>query len=100
MAFSYATVQRMDLKTYFKDRSQADLAKALNVTPGAVNQWISGATVITEGRCIQIEAATNGLVRCEDLRPDVAWHVVRRKMPKQRAVKAQPAINTVAKQAA
>lgn len=67
----------MDLKTYFKDRTQVDLARALGVTPGAVNQWVNGDVVVSEGRCIQIEAATNGMVRCEDLRPDVPWHVVR-----------------------
>lgn len=69
----------MDLKTYFQNHSQVDLAKVLGVTPGAVNQWSSGMTTITEGRCIQIEAATNGLVRCEDLRPDVQWSVLRAK---------------------
>ena len=24
-------------------------------------------------RCLQVERATNGLVRCEDLRPDIDW---------------------------
>jgi DNA-binding transcriptional regulator YdaS (Cro superfamily) len=67
----------MDLKTYFQTNSQADLAKALGVTPGAVNQWVSGLTAVAADRCIQIEAATGGLVRCEDLRPDVAWSVLR-----------------------
>jgi len=28
-------------------------------------------------RCPQIEQATGGLVRCEDLRPDVQWSVLR-----------------------
>lgn len=67
----------MDLKTYFQTHSQGSLAKALGVTPGAVNQWVSGATSITAERCVQIEQATGGLVRCEDLRPDVAWSVLR-----------------------
>ena len=67
----------MDLKTYFQTHTQGSLAKALCVTPGAVNQWVSGATIITAERCIQIEQATGGLVRCEDLRPDVAWAVLR-----------------------
>lgn len=67
----------MDLKTYFQNHSQVDLAKVLGVTPGAVNQWSSGMTTITADRCIQIEAATGGLVRCEDLRPDVRWDVLR-----------------------
>jgi DNA-binding transcriptional regulator YdaS (Cro superfamily) len=73
----------MQLKTYFENHSQVDLAKALGVTPGAVNQWSSGATAITEGRCIQIETATNGLVRCEDLRPDVNWAVLRNTTPQE-----------------
>lgn len=75
----------MDLKTYFKDRPQIDLAKTLGVTPGAVNQWVSGLTEITAERCIQIESATGGLVRCEELRPDVNWGVLRKPYRKQPA---------------
>jgi DNA-binding transcriptional regulator YdaS (Cro superfamily) len=67
----------MDLKTYFKTTTQDSLAKALGVTPGAVNQWVSGLTTVSAERCIQIEQATGGQVRCEDLRPDVAWEVLR-----------------------
>lgn len=67
----------MDLKTYFKTNSQADLAKALGVTPGAVNQWVSGLSAVSAERCPAIEQATGGLVRCEDLRPDIAWGVLR-----------------------
>ena len=67
----------MDLKTYFKTHSQVSLAKVLGVTPGAVNQWASGLTVVSADRCPAIEQATGGLVRCEDLRPDVPWAVVR-----------------------
>ena len=40
-----------------------------------VYQWTK--TRVPAERCIQIEAATNGLVRCEDLRPDVQWSVLR-----------------------
>lgn len=80
----------MDLKTYFQNHSQVDLAKVLGVTPGAVNQWSSGMTTITEGRCIQIEAATGGLVRCEDLRPDVQWSVLRAKPELATAYATQP----------
>ena len=67
----------MDLKTYFKTNRQVDLARKIGVTSGAVNQWAGGLTAITAERCIQIEQATNGQVRCEDLRPDVAWSVLR-----------------------
>ena len=40
-----------------------------------VYQWTK--TRVPAERCPQIEAATNGLVRCEDLRPDVQWSVLR-----------------------
>jgi len=58
------------------------LAGAIGVTPSAITQWR-----LPEGekffrqvpaeRCPQIEQATGGLVRCEDLRPDVQWSVLR-----------------------
>ncbi len=67
----------MDLKTYFQTNSQAELAKRLGVTPGAVSQWVKGLSAVSAERCPAIEAATGGLVRCEDLRPDVAWSVLR-----------------------
>lgn len=57
--------------------SQTALAKALEVTPAAVNQWVSGARPIPAEQCPAIERATGGKVRCEDLRPDVAWEVLR-----------------------
>ena len=40
-----------------------------------VFQWRK--TRVPAERCPQIEQATNGLVRCEDLRPDVRWDVLR-----------------------
>ncbi len=69
----------MNLKTYFKssNQSQAELAKVLGVTPGAVNQWVNGLNAVAAERCPAIERATGGLVRCEDLRPDVQWSVLR-----------------------
>jgi DNA-binding transcriptional regulator YdaS (Cro superfamily) len=76
----------MDLKTYFKDKdnSQVEFAKAIGVTPGAVSQWANGATVVSANRCPEIERATGGLVRCEDLRPDVDWAFIRNQ-PKRKA---------------
>jgi DNA-binding transcriptional regulator YdaS (Cro superfamily) len=67
----------MDLKTYFKTNSQTEFARLIGVTAGAVNQWASGLTTVSAERCPQIEQVTQGLVRCEDLRPDVAWAVLR-----------------------
>jgi DNA-binding transcriptional regulator YdaS (Cro superfamily) len=48
--------------------------------------------------CPQIEAATQGLVRCEELRPDVMWSVVRNTPNTLEAPiqQAQPATNAVA----
>lgn len=40
-----------------------------------VYQWTK--TRVPAERCPQIEQATGGLVRCEDLRPDVQWSVLR-----------------------
>ena len=67
----------MDLKTYFKTNSQVEFARKMGVTSGAVSQWVSGLSAVSAERCPAIEAVTNGLVRCEELRPDVAWAVLR-----------------------
>lgn len=56
---------------------KAALARAIGVTPPAVHQWIRGMRPIPAERCPLIERATDGLVRCEDLRPDVDWSVLR-----------------------
>lgn len=53
------------------------LARAIKVTPPTVHQWVSGRRRIPVLRCLDIERATNGAVRCEDLRPDVDWSVLR-----------------------
>ena len=57
--------------------SQKALADRVGVTPAAVNQWISGFRPIPAERCPTIERATKGVIRCEDLRPDVDWAYLR-----------------------
>ncbi|MGJ7508699.1 helix-turn-helix domain-containing protein [Variovorax sp. GT1P44] len=57
--------------------SQAALARELNVTPAAVNQWVSGVRQVPAEQCPVIERVTQGAVSCESLRPDVAWDVLR-----------------------
>ena len=42
-----------------------------------VNQWVKQKRPIPAERCPTIEKATNGAVRCEDLRPDVDWAYLR-----------------------
>jgi DNA-binding transcriptional regulator YdaS (Cro superfamily) len=42
-----------------------------------ISQWRNGIRPIPAERCPAIERATGGVVRCEDLRPDVDWAVLR-----------------------
>jgi len=76
----------MDLKTFFQDNTQVDLARKVGVTPGAVNQWVTGVSQISVKLCPLVEAATGGAVRCEDLRPDVRWDVLRQPQQVKKAV--------------
>jgi len=57
--------------------SASALASALEVSAAAVGQWKSGDRRVPAERCPEIERATGGKVRCEELRPDVAWDVLR-----------------------
>lgn len=57
--------------------SQTALADFLGVSKGAVSQWKDEGRRVPAEYCPLIERATNGAVRCEDLRPDVAWDVLR-----------------------
>ena len=51
----------------------ASLARAVQVTPPMVTQWLRGIRSVSPDRCPQIERATAGAVPCETLRPDVRW---------------------------
>lgn len=57
--------------------SQRRLAELLGVTPATINQWVSGRRPVPSERCIDIERATVGAVRCEDIRPDIDWAYLR-----------------------
>lgn len=57
--------------------SQTALAVALKVTKAAVGQWKDAGRRVPAEHCPAIERLTGGQVRCEDLRPDVAWEVLR-----------------------
>lgn len=67
------------------------LARAIKVTPPTVHQWVSGHRQIPVLRCLDIERATNGAVRCEDLRPDVDWSVLRGTSPQAHPTGAEHA---------
>jgi DNA-binding transcriptional regulator YdaS (Cro superfamily) len=57
--------------------SQAALASALEISQPTVSEWARGERRVPAERCPQIERLTSGAVRCEELRPDVAWDVLR-----------------------
>jgi DNA-binding transcriptional regulator YdaS (Cro superfamily) len=67
---------------------QASLARAMGVQPPTVNQWAKGDRPIPAERCPQIEALTAGGVRCEELRPDVNWAVLRKPARKAKPTQA------------
>ena len=69
----------MKLSDYFAQErgSQSRLSKSTGIPAPMLSQWASGDRQIPADRCPAIERATNGAVRCEDLRPDVAWGVLR-----------------------
>jgi len=61
-----------------RNGAQTELAKKLGVTVTQVNHWSHGVRPIPVARCVEIEKATKGIVRCEDLRPDIDWAYLRR----------------------
>lgn len=65
----------MDLKTYCASRRGAtsEIARAVRLPSQLVWQWKSGSRPVPVDRCHAIEAATGGVVSCEELRPDVVW---------------------------
>lgn len=50
--------------------SQALLAKEIGVSPQVISNWIKRGNIPAE-YCPDIDRATNGRVRCEELRPDL-----------------------------
>ena len=57
--------------------SQQAIAVLCGVSKGAVSQWKEDERRVPAEYCPLIERATKGAVRCEELRPDVAWDVLR-----------------------
>lgn len=56
--------------------SQSGLARYIGSTPQTVSNWIKRGNVPAE-HCPAIERATGGKVRCEEIRPDVEWGILR-----------------------
>ena len=70
----------MNLKQYFEATrgAQARLAEATVIPASLLCMWARGSRDIPAERCIEIETATNGDVRCEEMRPDINWSVLRK----------------------
>ncbi len=61
------------------DDSPTALARAMGepVKRQNVEHWVASPRGVPAEHCPAIERATAGAVRCEDLRPDVDWSVLR-----------------------
>lgn len=57
-------------------------AAALGVSVQRLSNWLDRG--VPAERCPDIELASKGLARCEALRPDVNWHVLRNSAPQPR----------------
>jgi len=80
---------RMDLKTYLSALSTEEreaLAKACGTTPGHLRNVSYGDRTCAEKLAIELERETGGRLRCEDLRPDVDWAVIRGTSPEPAAI--------------
>lgn len=68
----------MKLRAYTSSIEPASrLAERLGFSPVLLSQWGTGKRQVPAEHCPAIERETNGAVRCEDLRPDVDWAVLR-----------------------
>lgn len=67
-------------------QGQAALASAIGVKQQHVWNWLKrGDGRVPAEHCPAIERATGGKIRCEDLRPDVAWEVLRGQVETEKA---------------
>ena len=81
----------IDRVVEFFDGSTTKVAIAIGgkVVRQNVDHWVKTKRIPSDF-CPQIEQATNGLVRCEDMRPDVAWSVLRQSPELAQAPVPQP----------
>lgn len=73
----------MKLREYLASsgKKRSEFAKEIGAHHVLVSQWVSGVRRVPAERCPGIERATDGAVRCEDLRPDVDWAYLRASTP-------------------
>lgn len=71
----------MNLKDFLAERPPADresFAKRCGTSLGHLRNISYGYRSCAESLAIAIERESYGMVRCEDLRPDVDWAFIRR----------------------
>ncbi|WP_392564345.1 helix-turn-helix domain-containing protein [Orbus wheelerorum] len=59
--------------------SQKKLADEIGVVQSCVWKWLHGETRIPLDKAMNIELLTKGQVKCEELRPDINWSILRNK---------------------
>lgn len=69
----------MKLKAYIDQQRGRSirLGHAIGAPAVLISQWANRKRSIPAERCPEIEKATEGIVTCEDLRPDVDWSYLR-----------------------
>jgi DNA-binding transcriptional regulator YdaS (Cro superfamily) len=69
----------MLLKQYLSEERgrAAEIARSLGISPVLLSQWSTDARRVPADRCPAVERATDGAVRCEEMRPDVDWAYLR-----------------------
>lgn len=65
---------------------QAAFADRAGTTIGFLRKALSINQKLGEGLCIRLVAASGGQIQPEQLRPDVAWHVIRGAAPPSRDI--------------
>lgn len=64
---------------------QSAMAEALNVSAGAVNQWVKGKKPFPDGRAPTVERLTDREVKAEELAPHVEWYVIEQRATESKA---------------
>lgn len=71
---SFATIASMTLTEYFSTEprgAKSEMAEYLRITPTWLSLIMQGRRRASPELCIRIEKATGGLVKREELRPDI-----------------------------
>jgi DNA-binding transcriptional regulator YdaS (Cro superfamily) len=65
----------MKLEDYLEQERgrSTELADLLGVVPSLISMWASGSRKVPAEWCMEIEHATGGKVKAEDMRPDLNW---------------------------